>query len=82
MKRIKFLAIATALIISANVSAESFRERADNWRQENRSSNDDIQRIGTPTPDPTVPIGDGLIVLMCLAGGYAIMRRKEKATNN
>ncbi|MDR0508169.1 MAG: hypothetical protein LBH32_15335 [Dysgonamonadaceae bacterium] len=78
MKKIKFLIIAILLTTGAFAERQSFRERADNWRQrENSEDKSGIQRSAindgeTPNDELSVPAGDLTLLEIILVSGLYI----------
>jgi hypothetical protein len=81
MKKTIFLAIALLLAISASAERRTIKDCTENWLQgetaEETTSSDNL-RIGPAPEAPTVPVGEGLLVLTALAGLYGFTRRKRK----
>jgi hypothetical protein len=82
MKKIIFLTVS--IFLSANIFAQTemernkFAEHTDNWLQNIDRS--EQRRISKPSADPLVgaePVGDGLAVLLALAGGYMLTRKRR-----
>jgi len=80
MKNIIILATTLFFTSGAFAGVSSYQERVDSWGKRNNSSSlsrgfiDDGE---TPTDDSTVPVGEGLLILSLLAGGYALVNRKK-----
>jgi len=83
MKKIMILTIGLFLAFSVFAGASSYRERVDSWTKSSSSSRsiiDDSNNGTTPVgeDDLSVPIGDGLLIMTLLAGGYALVNAKSK----
>jgi len=81
MKKIIILATTLFFTFGAFAGVSSYQERVDSWGKSNKSSLSGgfIDGGGEdPTPDPTVPVGEGLLILSLLAGGYALINRKQR----
>jgi hypothetical protein len=52
---------------------ESWLKKSDNTSQ----TGNDRSNISAPTTDPVIPVGNGMFILMLLAGGYCIWKQKS-----
>jgi len=82
MKKTVILALVIALASSVFAGRQNFKDRSDNWLQENSGGlrgfpptiNDD-----DPGDDPVLPgsVGGGLAVLFALSGSYMLRKNRK-----
>ncbi|MDR1682183.1 MAG: hypothetical protein LBS25_02180 [Candidatus Symbiothrix sp.] len=87
MKKTIILATAMLLAISASADRRTIKDRSENWLQREQgdsspshadeTSTGDL-RIGAAPNAPTVPVGEGLLVLSALVGAYAVYKKQTK----
>lgn len=86
MKKILF-AIAIVMMIGFTASAQRGTDGFFGSYNDDSYGNRGISDLGLPTlqnemgsdptPDPTVPLGTGLLILTALGAGYAVARKKK-----
>ena len=85
----KVLLVAlTGMFLAGSVPAfaqypTSMQEKTGNWLSGSTTpatngGGGGPQGISSPTPDPTVPVGDSLLVIVLLAGGYLVWRKRRE----
>ncbi|GHU74503.1 hypothetical protein FACS189413_19280 [Bacteroidia bacterium] len=77
----KTIILTIAICSSGAIFAErnNIRDRTETWlqRENTAETSSGNLRIGAPTSDPTVPVGEGILVLTALAGLYGLNHRKN-----
>ena len=85
MKRTILFAIAICITLGTSAERRTIKDRTDNWlqRENTEVTSDETTsgdlRIGDAPAAPTVPIGEGLLTLIVLAGAYAVSKKRQKA---
>ncbi|MDR1876179.1 MAG: hypothetical protein LBQ84_01000 [Flavobacteriaceae bacterium] len=84
--KIKLFAISLGLFLfaSVNVSAQGLYQKSNESNEDIESSGSESSgsgrglRLDRPKPaEPGEPIGEGILVLTALAGGYAIIKKRN-----
>jgi hypothetical protein len=91
MKKIVILTILAVLAISAFAGQRSFKERSENWLQNNNTEETSGNLRGGIGGDETseepdgvlsVPIGESLFLFIFLAGGYILFKQIDRNLKN
>ena len=83
MKKIIILGATLFFTFGAFAGVSSYQERVDSWGKSNNNSSiskgfiDDGGSNQPTNDDPTVPVGEGLLILSLFAGGYALVNKKR-----
>ncbi|MDR0546054.1 MAG: hypothetical protein LBG77_00465 [Dysgonamonadaceae bacterium] len=85
MKHLIILSIAIFPASPTFAERSSFRDRSDNWlqNQSSETTSGDLRgnrfgdEIGNAQAEPGVPVGESILILAALTGGYALIKRKK-----
>ena len=83
MKKIIILGATLFFTFGAFAGTGSYQERVDSWGKSSNNSSiskgfiDDGGSTEPTNDDPTVPVGEGLLILSLFAGGYALVNKKR-----
>ena len=83
MKKIIILGATLFFTFGAFAGTGSYQERVDSWGKSSNNSSiskgfiDDGGSTEPTNDDLTVPIGEGILILSLLSGGYALVNKKR-----
>jgi len=81
MKKITVLTVVLFFTFSGFAGATGIGARVENWLQNSGPSNSSaIGEEDEPENPAITPIGEGLLILTMLSGGYVLSRKKNKQT--